>query len=95
MNRKILLREMCNDVIGISLKYLSLISATSGQGALRAEFYRTTLDGLNHFFLSIANLMNNKSMQGLKRVILFIPAFLFIGIGLSTLQDFIIQLKSG
>lgn len=84
-----------NDALGISLKYISLISATVGHGPLRAELFRTIIDSCNHLVLYIANKISFKYFFGIKKGLVFIPALFFTFSGYETFKHIYDSISSG
>ncbi len=73
-----------NDGLAITLKYISLISATAGFGALRSELFRPIVDSINHVMLFVANKISFDQYFRVKKYIIFIPAVLFTCSGVDT-----------
>ena len=95
LNKRILKREFCNDFVAISLKYLSLISATAGVEALRSELLRSSVDAINHVMLYFANKIGFDEYFSLKKYIIFIPAVLFTISGIDTFNHLFHSFSTG
>lgn len=95
LNKRILKREFLNDFVAISLKYLSLISATTGLEVLRSELLRSSIDAVNHIMLYFANKISFDEYFCLKKYIIFIPAVLFTVSGIDTFNHVFRAFLSG